>query len=44
MRRIDTGWVEVFYAPVRRIVLFWLPLAATWGMMALELPYVAAIV
>ncbi|HEY0142637.1 MAG TPA: hypothetical protein VGF48_17190 [Thermoanaerobaculia bacterium] len=28
----------------RRIVLFWLPLAATWFMMALEGPYVAAIV
>lgn len=26
------------------IVLFWLPLAATWLMMGLELPYVAAIV
>ena len=30
--------------PTRRIVLFWLPLAATWFMMALEGPYVAAIV
>ncbi len=28
----------------RRILLFWLPLAATWFMMALEGPYVAAIV
>lgn len=28
----------------RRIILFWLPLAATWFMMALEGPYVAAIV
>jgi hypothetical protein len=28
----------------RKIVLFWLPLAATWLMMGLELPYVAAIV
>jgi progressive ankylosis protein len=28
----------------RRIILFWLPLAATWLMMGLELPYVAAIV
>lgn len=26
------------------IILFWLPLAATWLMMALELPYIAAIV
>src|SRR5512141_1570720 len=32
--------------PLRRvtIVLFWLPLAATWFMMALEGPYIAAIV
>ncbi|HET8796631.1 MAG TPA: hypothetical protein VFO89_03025, partial [Thermoanaerobaculia bacterium] len=29
---------------VRSIVLFWMPLAATWLMMALEGPYVAAIV
>ena len=28
----------------RKIILFWLPLAATWFMMALEGPYVAAIV
>jgi hypothetical protein len=28
----------------RGIVLFWLPLAATWLMMALELPYIAALV
>ncbi len=28
----------------RRVILFWLPLAATWFMMALEGPYVAAIV
>jgi len=28
----------------RAIVLFWLPLAATWFMMALEGPYIAAIV
>lgn len=28
----------------RRIILFWLPLAATWFMMGLEGPYVAAIV
>lgn len=28
----------------RTIVLFWLPLAATWFMMALEGPYIAAIV
>jgi hypothetical protein len=28
----------------RSIVLFWLPLAATWFMMALEGPYIAAIV
>jgi hypothetical protein len=28
----------------RTIVLFWLPLAATWFMMALEQPYIAAIV
>ena len=27
-----------------RIILFWLPLAATWFMMGLELPYIAAIV
>jgi hypothetical protein len=27
-----------------RVILFWLPLAATWFMMALEGPYVAAIV
>ncbi len=33
-------------SPIRRaaIVLFWLPLAATWFMMALEGPYIAAIV
>jgi hypothetical protein len=30
--------------PTRRVILFWLPLAATWFMMGLELPYVAAIV
>ncbi|HEX7833486.1 MAG TPA: hypothetical protein VF787_27795 [Thermoanaerobaculia bacterium] len=29
---------------MRRIFLFWLPLAATWFMMALEGPYIAAIV
>src|SRR5512142_1921817 len=28
----------------KTIVLFWLPLAATWFMMALEGPYIAAIV
>src|SRR5690348_15732959 len=28
----------------RTVILFWLPLAATWFMMALEGPYVAAIV
>jgi hypothetical protein len=39
---------DTIRAPVpfstRRIVLFWLPLAATWFMMGLEGPYVAAIV
>ncbi|HEX9986017.1 MAG TPA: hypothetical protein VGF69_22340 [Thermoanaerobaculia bacterium] len=29
---------------VRTVILFWLPLAATWFMMALEGPYIAAIV
>jgi hypothetical protein len=28
----------------RTVILFWLPLAATWFMMALEGPYIAAIV
>ncbi len=28
----------------RRILVFWLPLAATWGMMALEGPFLAAVI
>ncbi len=30
--------------PIRAIILFWLPLAATWLMMSVEGPYIAAIV
>jgi hypothetical protein len=35
---------EVSSALTRAIVIFWFPLAATWLMMALELPYIGAIV